>query len=470
MSRPASEDYLRPIGWDAANNRPFLTLRLQYTSWQQFIALAFFNIEVKKDVKKSMKTSDRSVARKTSRNRVKLHKAIILLAAAERDRNNRWAVLKTGNLIPDRFDETTADGGRIRAQGNDVLVEEVDGSFQTLKNSNIDLLEWTDYAKTQPEYKDYAAFINENRTERKPTLDFNSAIIEQCITGRKQPHREANLLRKAVRDWRELHGGKSFATATRKDARDFIEFLRTEKRDEDGKLIRRKNKPGTVERVIAALRVAVNHELLENKIRTKFRENIFTDHNIQLDDDEDYDNKLPFEEHHIAKLKEIRSEFTDEEWLMLTFHNSTGVRPEGIWSISAEVTEEEKDKRGRLRKTRGFIISKDKDKKSGKRYGPRVLPFPQALLDAKKLDGTPLLPEKIDGPLFSDRLLDTFLSRIRRKLKKFDITPKGSKLHLYSGRHRAEARMKGKVDPEYRAAILGHSRKLDTTRRQKTTG
>ena len=67
-----------------------------------------------------------------------------------------------------------------------------------------------------------------------------------------------------------------------------------------------------------------------------------------------------------------------------------------------------------------------------------------------------MLPEKIEGPLFS-RPLKPLLATLNRKLD--DLGVNGPRKSFYSGRDRAIDRMKNRsVGKEHRAAILGHAR------------
>jgi integrase len=195
----------------------------------------------------------------------------------------------------------------------------------------------------------------------------------------------------------------------------------------------------------------IDAEVMEAYIADRVFENFF----IPSDDEEN--ERPPYTEEDVKAIRANLGRFTDEQKLMLVWHISSSVRPGGIYSITDDEWEDGEDAdTGETFRTRHARIRKDKGK-----YGPRNLPIPQAVLDLKKDDGTPLLPEKIEGPLFTTQL-SMLLVEINNKLKRLKInTPENDKT-LYSGRHRARDRLLNRDAPDKMSkAIMGHARKIE---------
>lgn len=157
------------------------------------------------------------------------------------------------------------------------------------------------------------------------------------------------------------------------------------------------------------------------------------------------------------------SAFTREEYLMIALHCATSVRPGGLYSVvrDAWLIEDEYDARAKLvtsHRVRVFYIEKDKDPTG--RFMKRRLPFPQDILDAKWTDGSPLLPDKIVGCLFTTPAAD-LNKEVNTKLREIGVSTREPFKRLYSGRHRARRRLNSCLDTDIRRYIMGHSHRRD---------
>jgi len=268
-------------------------------------------------------------------------------------------------------------------------------------------------------------------------------IADRKKRGKFQDDDDPNGIRRTLADFKSVNGGKTIAQSTAQDVDALISFLTEEL------------SPARTRKLLAYMRAAVNYDIRTNRAEPKFKFNVFDNFFIPSDDEEN--ERPPYTEEDVKAIKANLGRFTDEQKLMLVWHISTSVRPGGIYSITDDEWEDGEDAdTGATFRTRHARIRKDKGK-----YGPRNLPIPQAVLDLKKDDGTPLLPEKIEGPLFTTEL-SMLLVEINNKLKRLNInTPENDKT-LYSGRHRARDRLLNRDAPDKMSkAIMGHARKIE---------
>lgn len=171
----------------------------------------------------------------------------------------------------------------------------------------------------------------------------------------------------------------------------------------------------------------------------------------------------------------------DEARLMMVAHIATGVRPVGLGSINKGgwISETETDGSGRVlgqHRTRYWDIADDKDREGN--LGPRFIAVPQAVIDLKRKDGTPLVPAEFEGSLFKldhesiGKACNKFLKQIGVSPEKLKEAPKGSRKSLYSGRHRARSRYEAVGCPDAISEhIMGHaeSKKKDARRKGSTS-
>lgn len=164
----------------------------------------------------------------------------------------------------------------------------------------------------------------------------------------------------------------------------------------------------------------------------------------------------PFTEEDIKLIKANMEVFSREEFTMIAMHCAMSVRPVGLCSIVREqwVEEDEYDADANLvrsHRVRCVFIETDKDQ----HYGKRRLPIPECLLAAEWLDGTPLLPDRIIGKLFTTSETKLNLA-INNKLKRIGLKSDEGK-RLYSGRHRARQRLNSCKDEDIRRYIMGQA-------------
>jgi hypothetical protein len=461
MTRPADDYLTKKRGKDGKLKRNWY-VKFTLSDHQIDVARTLLRKNLPRYRSISMGTPDRDLARARSHSLVGEHIALLLLARGEIDPVNKWGdyVMKP-RWAPGRYQN---EHGWMEATEDEVLLARPYEAPKTMSNPWNLTVDWTDYARRQPEY---LALVEHRRKHRPSSHD--ATVIETYIEKTKQADEDAALLRKVLGDWQVAARGKNFSTAKRADAEALVRHLKAGRGEVDKCGQPKRLSAGRVERIVSALKAAVDYDIDHNE-DSRIRRNIFRKQKVERDPGETMRSRAAFEEHHIETIKANRHMFSDMEWLMVVFHISTGIRMEGLVSIEYDFWEERKDAGGTIRKTRGFYVLKDKDKSGAiLRYGPRALPFPQAVLDALKLDGTPLLPDKITAGLFpSDLNLKSFLAKINYRLEQIGVKGKGNGITFYSGRHRADRRMAdAKVDEPRQLAIRGHVRELDAIRKTK---
>lgn len=418
--------------------------RFQYPGSFAISAEFFLGRKVKRIEDHSLGTPNRIEAEAVAAPLITTHKRLKLVHAAisSRDPKRRFGRDTWQREIEPGHYPNPA-GGYTHASENEITTCAPDGTMVSRPNLCFPAIE-IDEANVPPSQR--RAF-KEVQAKEKPDLD--TEIIENYITENRRPEPDANAARAVLAAWREAMPGKSFARATKLDAKAFIEHLA-----EKGGKKRTGIAPGTIQRGVAQLKAALNVEL--NAEVPRITRNVFT--LIRVEGADETDGRDAYTEDDVRKVQENMHLFDAEERLMWLWHVSSGIRPGGIYSIASDDwAEEEHPDTGEVIRTRHVRIRRDKDDaRKGKKYGLRNLPIPQAVLDARHPDNSPMLPDRIDGPLFK-RPLKPLLVTLNAKLAKMGVN--GPRKSFYSCRDRASDRMKNRnVPKEQRAAILGHAR------------
>lgn len=279
--------------------------------------------------------------------------------------------------------------------------------------------------------------------------DVDAEVLEAYIAAKRREGKlrkdDEDGARRTLADFKSLTEGKPIAHSSREEAHLLADLLVHE----------RGLSAGRTRKLIAFMKAAINRDM-EDPRNTHYKYNIFA--NVSVSDDEE-GSPDPLTEADMDKVRANLHLFTDEQRLMWVWHASSSIRPVGLYSIAACEWEDGEDaETGNRYRTRFVRIRKDKNK-----FGTRSLPIPQAVLDLKAADGTPLLPDRIQGPLFSTPR-PQLLAEINRVLDKIGVlrdTDNKRVKTLYSCRHRAKDRMLTRgASSDMRKAIMGHAREI----------
>jgi hypothetical protein len=445
MARPASSEYLKLRG-------KIFYVRCQYTPAMREIYKANWDEDPGAEIIKSMGTSDRATARFKARKIIDRHAECRYIAAAEADPEHKWADLDMIFEMKPGTEKWLDDGSLVTADFQHITTRRRGAEPEERPNrKKFVIMNHTDHAKRSDEYKDMMRFREESRTFFKPPkIDLDTAIIERYLATRKKPKRKDDFdgIYRTLADWKIVAPELDFATADRPDAQRLVDHM-MEEHDIGG---------SRAKRLVAFIRAAVAVEMKNKNSRVSFNAFDVGELNFPLEDEDGEIDRPSYTQADIEKIKASRDSFNDEQWLMILWHGSTSIRPKALRSVVRDDWEcDAEDDAGNLYSTRYFKIRHDKSKK----YGKRDIAFPQVMLDATKLDGTPLLPQKIEGPLFTTEQ-GTLLRQINIKLQQLEINRPGDGKTLYCGRHRAKDMMlKRGVNEEKRRAIMGHRRRMD---------
>jgi hypothetical protein len=437
-------------------------LRFQYPPALQESAKDFYSREEwPKEEARSLKTKDRQEAEALAASYIARHRALLIYHAARTSGEDCGSYEDFWEMQPNT-QKPHPDGSRTVATETHIIFMPADGSTPQMRPNRIRraVVLKPEFYQKHPEFKALAKHVEDTRKARNPDRD--SDLIEDYIRVRGLDERKARgdgaLLREGLRLFREVNGGKQIVASKRSDVKRLI----------DAEMERRGPNGGErVKKMISLLRSTVNWHM-EDADHSMFEANIFANHEIATNDVK----RPPYTEADIRTIKEHWHRFTDEEKLMMAWHFASSVRPVGLDSIRQDewIEEDEYNDKGELVRThhtRSVQIESDKDP-NGQDYGRRKLPIPQTVLDLKREDGAPILPERINGPLFTTPR-DQLLVEINRKLYEIGVNTddvqdatgktiqKGKS--LYSARHRARDRFRViKCPEEMSRAIMGHAR------------
>lgn len=434
----------------------------------------------------SLQTPDDLVARSRALPAIQAHTQLLLYHAARTDPDNHWGDLTVAWLMEPNTREVKPDGTIVAATRETIVTIAPDGEVSEQQNRQEFRVDLTEHALNSPQGRGFMDATKRREQAAHKDVDLE-ALNTYCSYAKLEADDEA-LAKRALDAFRLVNGGLPIAQSSRKHAQSVISVLCIKPIMKDGQIdherdplakIKAQVKQCSVSRAkkaIAYLRAAVNHDR-KDAANTRYQYNIFDKLDWPSPKSADVvqstrDKAVSLSEADLRIIRDNRHEFTDEEWLMLVFHCSTSVRPKGIFGIkSCEWEEEdEHDNRGEVvqsHRTRYVHIESDKAVEGD--YGDRYLPIPQKVLDARKLDGSPLLPDEIKGSLFTgadlvDRdkranALSNLLLSINKKLKKIGVATDTNRKTLYSGRHRAKDQIsRRKIDDRMARTIMGHAR------------
>lgn len=413
-------------------------IKLQYPlALRETLALLSDKRDARRTFEKSLGTEHRREAEAIAAPFIAQHKKLLVVHAARTKHPNsfRREVLRL-EIEPGRYNHP--DGSMTVATEREITVFKSDGSMNTRLNLNVRDDYQLETAALPPPLR--RAWNETGAKERETKLPVDAEIIEEFIREKNKNSEDAKIARDTLAAFKSVNGGKTIAASGKTDVQALVRHLLA-KGGRNGIGL----KHATVRRAIAQLKAAVNLELLADHPR--LTRNVFS--TVLIDGDEGAEKRDPYSEADVQTVRANLDKLNPEERLMWLWHVSTGIRPGGIYSIVKDEWEsaEDPDQPGTFHRTRHVRIMKDKSRK----FGPRNLPVPQAVLDSG------LLPEKITGPLFK-RQLKPLLVALNSKLasKPFNVN-NGTKT-LYSARHRAADRMRDRVPEKIIKLILGHSR------------
>ncbi|MGN8095769.1 DUF6538 domain-containing protein [Methylobacterium sp. 22177] len=418
---------------------------------------------------RSLGTKNRVEAEAKAAPYIARHKALLLYHAARTDPDKRWGEFSQVWQMEPNTTTTLGDGTLLVANETHIMRVK-DGKVVSTEPNRMRGVVLLDRAAVENEPAYIEAQRAQDNLRRTLVRDYDAEMIETYLDGRfgpcapgtaKRPRPDKGdvaLVRSTLEAWRAHSGGKHLKDANRQEV---AAFIRTEI---DNRATPDKPLAGLerVKKGVKFLIAAINNDI-EDRARSRFAHNPFANPNWEIYD-RDYvpgRKPVPFSEEDIRAIKANATVFSREEYLMVAMHCATSVRPRGLSSITRDewVEEAEHDTEARLvalHRNRVFYVETDKDAV----YGKRRLPLPEALLKATWVDGSPLLPPVIQGPLFpTDR---TVLNReINEKLRRIGVATDDPLKRLYSGRHRARQRMNACNHDQIRRYIMGHSHERD---------
>lgn len=282
-----------------------------------------------------------------------------------------------------------------------------------------------------------------------------------------QAKKDRNAVVGMRREFTDFVEGKAIADCKRDDASRWIKAARNAHVSD-----------GTIARKVAKLCAFVNWTNLNHEDESPFGKNIFEKHKFNTKEL----SRPPFSEADIAKIRENKHEFTDQELLMITVVGTMSVRPSGIaevrhCSVESYDVFDDNGVLAETKYTRCLHFPKDKTTSGKVNYGRRALPIPQKLLDLTNAKGERIFPDKVIGPLFQPNpgqdqkdyiadLLESINSKFDRRLGIVTADVKDAETGrtlakgkvFYSLRHRAKDVLE-KVGGEKTArAAMGHER------------
>ena len=437
-------------------------LRFQYSDALRASARAYYGREDwPKEEARSLNTKDKVEAEVLAQPYIARHKSLLLFHAAASDETKKWGDFIAVWQMEPHTRVNRPDGSSSVASEATIIHTAPDGTITSEPNRRRLVIKFDEKIVAKE-----PAFIEAKKAVQgvKKTVykDVDADMMTTYVLASKLSKDDRVLAERGLQKFKLANGGKTIANSLRSDVAKLIEaeFL-----------ARGPNGGERIKKMIAYLRAAVNFNIRKADVPL-YRSNIFEGHDI----DTNNLKRPPYSEADLRLIKQGWALFTNQEKLMVAWHIASSVRPVGLYSIRRdEMTEEEEFDEATGRSlghhvTRSVMIESDKDtRRGGADYGHRRLPIPQAVLDARCDDGSPLLPDRIDGPLFSAPL-DQLLNSINSKLLKIGvntedkvdenkrIVEKGKS--LYSGRHRARDRFRSIKPPEEMSrAIMGHTRR-----------
>lgn len=447
-------DYLKLRG-----NR--YSLRFQYPpALRESACMYYGRDEWPKEEERSLGTGDRREAEALAQPYIVRHKNLLLFHAARIDPHKRWGEFDAvWQMEPGK--KKVHDDGTVSVASEDTIIHmHPDGRVTNEPNRRRIVVKLdVNAVRNEPAYLEAKRAGDALRkvVRRDVDAEMLTAYVEHAGLSKD----DRALAERGLVRFKELNGGRPIATSVRSDVTKLIasEF---EARGPNG--------GERIKKMIAYLRAAVNHNIRKSD-DPLYKSNLFEAHDIATNGL----RRPPYTEADLRTIKENRPVFNDEEWLLVTWHIASSVRPVGLDSIRRdEMTEEDEIDADTgvvvaHHVTRSVMIENDKDnRRGGSDYGERRLPIPQAVLDAVNSEGEPLLPSRITGPLFSTPL-DQLLVAINSKLFTIGVNTEDDQdatgrtirkgKSLYSGRHRARDRFRQiKCDEEMSRAIMGHAR------------
>lgn len=396
----------------------------------------------------SLGTSDELTARRLAQPAIQKHLDLLAIHDLHTSPDPAGSIREVYEVEPGTH-KSFPDGGRLIATDKEIINFDANNVMTTRPNPRrfevVPLDSFNSPAVARAAKADAEA-------KKAGIRDIDKEAIETYIADRRRRGKfeeddDPNAIRRTLDELKLITENRTISQSTKKDVENLIHFLMN---DRDPQLSH-----GRTKKLMSYMRAAVNYDLKNNREHPNYKYNVFENFFVP---NEELDNQHPpYSETDLAAIKANLHRFTDEQKLMLVWHISSSIRPIGIYSICADGWEDgENSDTGETYKTRYVRITKDKGK-----YGPRALPIPQAVLDLKKADGTPLLPPVIDVPLFTTPLA-MLLVQINNKLETLKIHTNENRKTLYSGRHRARDRLLNRdATDKMSKAIMGHSRKIE---------
>jgi integrase len=255
-------------------------------------------------------------------------------------------------------------------------------------------------------------------TRKADKPDQDAKILESWIEHRNIKPRERDQARKVFALFKTLVP-KPLAKCTRADGLVLVKHLQ-----EQG------HKGATIGKKVGYLRAASHLAIKWNLLQT----NPFADIVPKMDDEEE---RPALNDADMALARDHLDGLDDQDRLLWIMLACTGMRLSEAFSITAEETTQG------IRFVRvGFGTRRRKTNSSKRR-----VPLPQQVL--------PLLPSKIEGPLFPDDTTDAASKRLNRFIDKSGIEDPTKVLHGL--RHRAIARLRElRCDEQTTRWLVGH--------------
>lgn len=369
-------------------------LRLQYTgALREKLGVAQRQI--------SLGTPDRHEAEIRALDHIKQHKQLLLMARQAKALRNATSVpqYETG-------EHHLPDGGRVIATPTTLIYLDDKGSLLRQEPNRASAEARIVIA---PQERPIVA------SKRASAPDPDDAMIDAWNTEKRPDKYDSSDARKALSDFKQLVNGKPLAKCTRDDAYKLVKFYQ-----DAG------NKDATVKKKIGLLSAAINIAVKAQKLPY----NIFAG---VAPEPKDQTKRLPLSEADMATIRTNLEALSAQDQLLLRFIALTGARLSEPFAIKEEFEEEG---------IRYVVIGEKTDSSL------RRIPLPVPLV--------PLLPDRIEGPLFTGSTVDAAEKRLMRFLRNTCKIADRRKV-LHSLRHRAKDRLRAAgcpLDVQYQ--LLGH--------------
>jgi len=432
---------------------------------------------LRKDGFINLKTTDYTEARRLAQPYLTEHFDILALTEAYRSKRPDGALIATRQYEPGTS-QTLPDGSRIEADDKSFRfyppnsTRPIEQPNPVTKFKFVPIMD-DDYVDAQgntPTPMKERPHLKRAMSTQEQAEQVAAATIEDKffdLWRDTQAKKDQNAVVVMRREFTAFVEGRAIADCKRDDASRWIKAARDAHVSD-----------GTIARKVAKLCAFVNWTNLNHEDESPFAKNIFEKHKFNTKEL----SRPPFSEADIAKIRENKHEFTDQELLMITVVGTMSVRPSGIAEVRHCSVESYDvfDETGVLvetKQTRCLHFPKDKTTSGKVNYGRRVLPIPQKLLDLTNAKGERIFPDKVTGPLFPAKhgqaqddyiadLLESINSKFDRRLKIATPDVKDAETGqtlakgkvFYSLRHRAKDVLERIAGEKIARAAMGHER------------